>query len=83
MFYVTSFLLLPKIGMLHLSAKFFHSFVEIFTFMHTVWKNKIFTDKIFREMDSLGTSSVKVLLSRNFFQNSVRVIFHVFHTVFN
>ena len=44
----------------------------------TVWKNEKFSlaEKIFREIDSLVTSLVKPLLSRNFCQKSVRENFY-------
>ena len=50
---------------------------------YTVWKNEKFslTEKIFRQINSLVTSLVKSLLSRNFCQKSVRENFRNFHTV--
>ena len=49
----------------------------------TAWKNEKFslTEKIFREINSLVTFLVKMLLSRNFCQKCVRVNFRYFHTV--
>ena len=49
----------------------------------TVWKNVkfTFTEKFFREINSLVTFLLKTLLSRNFYGKSVRIIFHHFHTV--
>ena len=49
---------------------------------YTVWKNDKFTltIKIFREINAT-LSSVKTLLSRNFWQISVRVNFHNFHII--
>ena len=51
--------------------------------IYTVWKNEKFalTEKIFREIDSLVTSFVNALLSRNFCSKSVRVNFSNFQTV--
>ena len=51
------------------------------TNLPTVWKNEKFslTEKIFRENNSLATSLVKTLLSRIFFQKSVRDNFRNFH----
>ena len=50
----------------------------------TVWKNKKFTlkDIIFREINSLVTSNVKTLLSRNFCHKSMRVSFQNLCTVY-
>ena len=52
---------------------------------HTVWKNDKFslTEKNFRETNSLVISLVKLLLSRNFVQKSVRENFRNFHTVYS
>ena len=49
----------------------------------TVWKIEKFslTEKIFHEISSLVTSLVKPLLSRNFWQKSVRENFNNFNTV--
>ena len=49
----------------------------------TVWKNEKFTltEKIFREIDSLVTSFVNMLLSRNFCSKTVRVNSRNFQTV--
>ena len=38
------------------------------------------TEKIFREINSLVTYLVKMLISRNFCQKSIREIFRNFHT---
>ena len=48
-----------------------------------MWKNEKFflTKKIFRQINSLVTYLVKLLLSRNFYQNCVRENFRNFHTV--
>ena len=48
----------------------------------TVWKNKKFslTKLFFHEINYLVTSLVKPLLSRNFWQKSVREKFSFFHT---
>ena len=52
-------------------------------FHTTVWKNAKFslTEKIFREINSLVTSLVILLISRNFCQKSMRENFRNFHTV--
>ena len=49
----------------------------------TVWKNAklSLTEKIFREINSLVTSLVKTVLSRNFCQKCMRENFRNFHTV--
>ena len=49
----------------------------------TVWKNEKFslTKKLFREINSLVTYSVKALLSQNFWQKMERDNFRNFHTV--
>ena len=49
----------------------------------TEWKNEKFslTEKKIREINSLVTSLVKTLLSRKFYQKSVRENFRNFHTV--
>ena len=59
---------------------FFHA-VQCAT--HTLWKkHKIsLTQNIFREINSLVTSLIKTLLSRNFCQKTLRVNFGNFHTV--
>ena len=51
----------------------------------TVWKNEKFslTKKIFRQINSLVISLVKLLLSQNFCQKCVRVNFRNFHTVYS
>ena len=48
-----------------------------------MWKNEKFTltEKIFGEINYLENSLVKTLLSGNFCQKGVRVIFCNFHTV--
>ena len=58
----------------------FHNF---HTVHNTVWKNKKFslTKKIFRQINSLVTYLVKLLLSRIFCQKCVRENSHNFHTV--
>ena len=47
---------------------------DYFRVRFTVWKNEKFflTEKKFREINSLVTSSVKLLVSRNFCQKSER-----------
>ena len=44
-------------------------------------RNSLPLEKIFREINSLVTSLLKTLPSRNFYQKSMRVNFHNFHTV--
>ena len=51
--------------------------------IYTVWKYEKFTltQMIFREINSLVSSFVKTLRSRNFCQKNVRVNFRTLHTV--
>ena len=62
----------------------FHIYSESTFFdLHTLWKLRKFTltEKIFRQITYLVISLVKLLLSRNFCQKSVRENFCNFHTV--
>ena len=73
---ITKWLIWRDIFSVRVNVSFFH------TVSHTLWKNEKFTltEIFFRQINSLVIYLVNALLSRSFFQKSVRVNFHSFHT---